>query len=145
MAHPKYHTIPTAALAIAAAATNYPEYPNEISGYLILAGILFFGIFFDIDHVSPRTVRQYLGGNWDPEKNWVNYLHTWTFFIAFLALTLILFLCLNYQVIAWAFASYLAHTLVDGANRQREYKNNPVAYDINRFYPRWLTYYFVPE
>jgi len=134
MAHPKVHAVPTGMLAIISLVV-YTPLALLSHNTLILALVLFFGIFMDGDHLSIRRIKKILRAEKGPVEGWVNWIHTWHALAGVIVA--------SFLISSWLpFLSYASHILIDGANRSNlSYpKAAPLPTFIHRFYPQWLKY-----
>jgi hypothetical protein len=136
MAKPSYHAIHTVLLVMLYILATL-SCIFCIHSYLVIAAVIFLGIFIDIDHVGSLKNDDIKAGKWLEMPNHVNWLHTKK---GLLVALLISFLLLNYI----PFLSFAIHMFVDGANRANRYKptRSPLPAWLHHFYPRALTYHY---
>lgn len=147
MATPKAHIGATAVLLVVVHIIGF--FIRLSLGLLNVVWIVSFGVLIDVDHFPFGRLwaafkTSGIRGVWESWKKYgwfdaehVNVLHTWWALVA-----IIIFSIVTWN--AWPFVAYTIHMLIDGGSRHHsEYPVcSPMPRDINRFYPRRLTYHY---
>jgi len=111
---------------------------------LILGGVIFFGIFLDIDHLTLRIIKEFIQGKKVPMIGKINYLHTWYGLIVIAVISIIGFKSL------WPLFSYLLHIFIDSCNIGNQYfAESPLSNLLYRkiigpYFPNWIKYNYDP-
>lgn len=137
MASLKWHIAPTTLVAIISMVCA-PITVLFSKNMFVLLAVIGMGIFVDLDH---RIIRRRADGGFyisgAPIEGCTNWLHTWQMMIGIIILSILLMNPLP-------LISFVVHILIDGANRAniRWPKWSPLPMWINKFFPRWMTYYY---